>query len=290
MAVVAGPGYDSGVNARILSRSYFAGLAAIPDERIDLVAASVVLAQDEDPKLRLSEVAGGFADLAARSPRLPGAADRPRAEALAVFLFREEGFSPNEADYYDPANSFLDHVLQRRTGIPITLSLVLLEVGRRLGLPLVGVAFPGRFLVRLPGDPDFFIDPFARGRILSARGCESLYRRQTDGKGAWSSEFLDPASRKRTLQRLLRNLKEIYLRQEDIPRCLAIAEKLAALFPEDLEEIRDRGVLSLHSGSWVRALADMETYLAGRPEAEDAELIRSHVKVVRGQIFAGAGA
>lgn len=269
------------VNTRILTHASFTALGRLPDDQLDLVLASVLIAQDEYPALRFSEVAGAFADLAARAPRNERMSPRERVEALSVFLFQEERFRGNEKTYYDPRNSFLNEVLERRLGIPITLTLVLLEVAGRCGLPMVGVAFPGRFMAGLPGDANFFVDPFGGGKILTAKECESMYAEQTEGRGRWSPAWLAPVSRKQTLQRMLRNLKEIYLNREDVPRCLRAAEKLSALEPDDLEELRDRGVLSLHGGAWIRALSDLETYLAGRPGADDAELIRTHVKVLK---------
>jgi regulator of sirC expression with transglutaminase-like and TPR domain len=275
------------VNTRILTQATFATLGRLPDDQLDLILANVLIAQEDNPALRLSDVAARFADLAARAPRLEAASNRKRAEALSVYLFQEEGFRANEKAYYDPRNSFVSHVLERKVGIPISLTLILLEVARRCGIPLAGVGFPGRFLAGLPGDGDFFIDSFGGGRVLNAKDCEDLYREQSGGKGKWSPEFLATVSRKQTLQRMLRNLKEIYLNREDVPRCLRAAEKLSALSPDDLEEIRDRGVLSLHGGAFVRALSDLETYLAGRPEADDAELIRTHVKVLKQHLGAG---
>jgi regulator of sirC expression with transglutaminase-like and TPR domain len=274
------------VNSRILTAVTFGALGRTPDDALDLVAAAVLIAQEEFPDLRLSDVMEKFADLARRAPHLDGAPPRRRAEALARFLFRDERFGPNEATYHDPRNSCVNVVLETRRGIPISLSLVLLEVARRCGLALCGVGFPGRFLVGLPGDPEFYIDPFGRGRVLSAQGCRDLHRELTGGNGKWSDAFLAPVTRKQTLQRMLRNLKEIFLLREDVGRCRAAAEKLSALSPDDLEELRDRGVLSLSEGDWMRALSDLETYLAGRPAAEDAELIRTHVKVLKQHIAA----
>ncbi|MCC6739852.1 MAG: tetratricopeptide repeat protein [Planctomycetia bacterium] len=275
------------MNARILTQASFSALGRLPDDQIDFVLASVLIAQEEDPSIRLSDVAARLSDLAARAPTVPGAPMRRRAEAIATFLFQEEGFHANEKAYYDPRNSFLHFVLERKVGIPISLTLVLLEVARRRDVPLVGVGFPGRFLAGLPGDGDFFIDAFGGGKVLTAKECEALFLEQTGGHGRWSPSFLEPVTRKQTLQRMLRNLKEIYLNREDVPRCLRAAEKLSALSPDDLEEVRDRGVLALHGGAYMRALSDLETYLAGRPGAEDAELIRTHVKVLRQHIGAG---
>ena len=269
------------MSPRILTQIEFGRLGRQPDSEIDLALAAARIAEDEYPRLRPSDVLRPLADLAARAPRLPGAPDRVRAAALARFLFKEEGFGPNEQEYYDPRNSYLNDVLARKLGIPITLSLVLLEVARRVDIPLAGIGFPRRFLVGLAGDPDFFIDPFGRGRVLDLRAAMKLHEELGAPRRSWRPGFACPVSKKEILQRLLRNLKEIFLRREDIPRCLAATEKLAALSPEDLEEVRDRGVLSLHGRAWIRALADLETYLAGRPEADDAHLIRSHVRVLR---------
>jgi len=267
----------------LLTRVCFGEIARRPDSEIDFTVAASLIAEEEYPDLRPSDILGQLQDIAARAPRLEGSA-RERATLLAHHLFVTEGFRPNETSYDDPANSYLNVVLSTRLGIPISLSLVLIEVGALLGLPLVGIGFPRRFLVGLPGDDDFYIDPFDRGRMRGAAGCRRLFRQLGGEDADWTPEFLAPSSRKQIVQRVLRNLKEVFLRAGDVPRCLAAAQKLSALEPSDLDEIRDRGVLSLHGGAWVRALADLETYLAGKPGAEDAELIRRHCRVLRRHI------
>jgi regulator of sirC expression with transglutaminase-like and TPR domain len=269
--------------SHVLTQVCFGEIARRADDEIDLALAALLIAEEEYPRLRPSDVLESIGELARRAPRLEGSG-RERAATLAHHLFVTEGFRPNQEAYYDPGNSYLNCVLERRLGIPISLSIVLIEVAARLGLTLVGVGFPRRFLVRLPDDDDFFIDPFERGRTRTAEGCRRLFRQLGGEDESWSPDFLAPATRKHVLQRMLRNLKEIFLRANDVPRCLAAAEKLSALEPGDLDEIRDRGVLSLHGGAWVRALADLETYLAGRPAADDSELIRRHCRVLRRHI------
>jgi regulator of sirC expression with transglutaminase-like and TPR domain len=275
------------VNSSVLANPSFEALGRLPDDQLDLALAATLIAQDLRPTVRATDVFRSLASLAARAPRLDGAPPRARARALSEFLFRKEGFGPAPESAGHPAASDIDLVLRNRQGIPITLSLVLIEVARRTGLRLHGIGFPMRFLVGIPGDPDAYIDPWSRGRFLDRTACRGLLAELSGGKLPWREEFLAPATHKQIVQRMLRNLKELYLRRQDVARCLLAAQRLSALAPEDLEEVRDRGVLALHNCEWVRALSDLQRYLAGRPEAEDAPLIRRHARKLRDQILAG---
>ena len=258
-------------------------IAAAPDEKINLAEAALLIAAEEYRGL----------DVAAYLERLDdmGAALRRRLRqdisttesilALNRYLFEELGFTGNAAEYYDPRNSFLNEVLDRKVGIPITLSVVYIEVGRRVGLPLHGVSFPGHFLVKCTvRDGAIVLDPYAKGVSL---GLDDLVQRLK----AWR-DGLDPdpdmvknvlaaASNKDILVRMLRNLKGIYLHQRALTKALAAVGRIIALAPRAAEEYRDRGAIYHDLECFRAALADFRRYLSLKPRAPDAEAIGEKV-------------
>jgi len=263
------------------ARERFAQLVSGSEEELDLAEAALLIAQEEHPDLdvaaylrRLDELA---ASVRARLPQAPEPADI--VHNLNVRLFREEGLTGNESEYYDPRNSFLNEVLDRKRGIPITLSLVYLEVGRRLGLPLVGVGFPGHFLVKYRGaDGDVVLDPFAGGATLTRDELEQKLRGMYGDANpflAQISQLLVPASKKEILVRMLRNLKGIYLQQNDFTRALAAIDRILLVAPDLALEVRDRGAVHQRLGHLQAALQDFHRYLQMVPDAEDAEAVRT---------------
>ncbi|MBL8376273.1 MAG: tetratricopeptide repeat protein [Burkholderiales bacterium] len=261
--------------------------AVAPERRrIDLTEAALLCAQDAYPDLDILGVRAEIDALADRlARRLPeDFSTTHRLIALNNYLFRELGFSGNIDDYYDPRNSFLNDVLARRTGIPITLSILYMTCGERLGLKLSGVSFPGHFLVkaRVNGG-DLVLDPFAGGRSLSE---EDLRERlgQVAGNSASRelpiAEFLDAASPRQILGRLLRNLKAIYLEKGDDQRALAVMHRLVILLPDVPEERRDRGQAFARLECPRAAAQDLGFYAAERPHAADAAQIAAALAAV----------
>lgn len=253
-------------------------LATAPDEEIPLSWAALVLARDEYPDLDLPAYAAAMADLARP---VVGSADADPLDTMRAInrvLYDERGFSGNQADFYDPRNSYLNEVIDRRLGIPITLALLQMDIASRVGLPLKGVSFPGHFLVSLPLDEGLLVlDPFHRGRSidldeLKARAQPHL----ADGELGEDqiSELLSPASNRAILARMLRNLKTLYTEREDWARALRCADRLLLLEPDQPTELRDRGLLYLELGHYAGALRDLGRYLEGTPTPEDAEKIR----------------
>jgi regulator of sirC expression with transglutaminase-like and TPR domain len=190
-------------------RERFAELVSGSEAEIPLDEATLVIAAAAQPGLDVAGYLGQLDAWAAgcRTPTLDG---------LLAHLFRGDGFVGDTAAYYDPRNSFLNHVLDRRRGIPITLSLVTMEVGRRLGVPTAGIGLPGHFLLRDKVDPEVFIDPYHRGRLLDAAGCEQLWRQQAGGQGEFHDDWLDPVGKRSILARVLGNLKAIYSAHRDL--------------------------------------------------------------------------
>jgi regulator of sirC expression with transglutaminase-like and TPR domain len=204
------------------------------------------------------------------------------AAAVSRFLFEEEGFRGNTEDYYDPRNSFLDDVIERRLGIPITLSVVYVAVAARAGLEAAGVGLPGHFIVRaVRRGRDRLLDPFHGGRLLDRAGCEALLRRVRPGGGPLDPRWLAPVTTRQVLVRMLRNLKATYSALGDWGRALAAAERIVLLLPDALEEVRDRGTLHARLGQGHAAARDWEAYLQGAPEAPDARQVKGRLIALR---------
>lgn len=200
------------------------------------------------------------------------------AGAVLDAVFRRGGFQGNHTDYNDPRNSLLSNVLERRCGIPITLSIVVMETARRVGLALDGVGLPGHFVVRFPDvSSRLFIDAFDGGRILGLPECIGLVEKSSGGRITWSDEFLDPVSAKAILKRVLVNLKNALTHARKYAPALTAIELQLALDPGDPTELRDRGILFARLHRYDRAIADLEAYLERSPDAADVKQIRDHV-------------
>ncbi|HWP35137.1 MAG TPA: transglutaminase-like domain-containing protein [Thermodesulfobacteriota bacterium] len=277
------------------ARRRFAAIAARPDAEIDLAEAALVVAQEEYPDLdvkaylrRLEELGDGARSRvgAAAIVARGGLGPRDVVERLSRYLYDECGFRGNREAYYDPRNSYLNEVLDRRTGIPITLALVYIEVGRRVGLPLVGIGFPGHFLVGCdaPGGR-LLIDPFDRGSLLTEADCAAMLSRLHGHPVPLARHLLAPVGPRLFLVRMLRNLKAIYLERDDLARALAAVERILLLLPDAAEERRDRGLIHLKRQAFSLAAADLDAYLAARPQAADREQVARYLLTVR-QILA----
>ena len=213
-------------------------MAAGRDE-IDLAQMALLIAAAEYPDLDVEEELRALDSLAAGASRRLGKEADPlaRANALSEYLFDEVGFRGNREDYYDPRNSFLNEVLRRRFGIPITLSLVYIEVGKRLGMPLVGVGMPGHFLVRISSEEEgLMIDPFNRGILLSEQDCSQRLQEIAGAALPWDRGYLAPVSNRQLIERILRNLIGIYVAGHDQPRAQQATVWLATLQSESPPE------------------------------------------------------
>jgi regulator of sirC expression with transglutaminase-like and TPR domain len=204
---------------------------------------------------------------------------------LREYLFAEQGFAGNRRDYFDPRNSFLNDVLDRRLGIPITLSLVLIEVGRRVGIELYGIGLPGHFITGLSmGDDRILLDPFHRGRILTAEGCEAAVARAVGRPVSLTEAHFAPVGKRQFLARMLNNLKAVYWRREAWPKAVAVLDRLLVLAPDAAVLRRDRGTALNHMGQHHRAATDWEGYLTRCPTAEDYEQVRGRLRKAREQL------
>ncbi len=266
----------------------FAALLRTDDARIDLARACLLIAQDAYPELDVEHYLGEIERMALRlRGRLPDdSGAEARIIALNEFVFDELGFQGNSEDYYDPRNSYLNEVIDRRTGIPITLSVVYMTLGRRIGLPLEGVSFPGHFLVRLKLRRGvLMLDPFCRGEPQTEEDLRERLRRVVPAAAAAPvsvselplEQFLDPASNRQILARLLRNLKVIYRHANEPLRTLEVLNRMLVLAPDSSTELRDRGLLYRDLECWSAALKDLTEYLEREPGASDAEALRADV-------------
>jgi len=200
------------------------------------------------------------------------------AGAVIGAIFHDERYRGNSAHYDDPHNSLLSSVLIRRAGIPITLSIVVIEVARRLGLHLDGIGLPGHFVVSFPDSSSkLFIDAFDGGRILDTSECVRLVERQSGGRITWSDAFMAPVAARAILKRVLLNLKNALSLAKNYPAALAAIELQLVLDPDDPTELRDRGILFARLHRYDRAIADLEAYLERSPDAADVKQIRDKV-------------
>ncbi len=195
---------------------------------------------------------------------------------ISEFLFDEMGFHGNSDNYYAPHNSFLNKVLELRMGIPITLSIVYIAVGKRLGLPLYGVGLPGHFIVGCssPNAP-IYLDPFHDGLLLDANECKQLAMNHLPEGMAFSARFLDPQPPNLILMRILNNLRHIYITQHDLPQLLSVLRLQKTLNPRNPELNRDIGVLCTHLEHWGEAVRELRYYVYARPQGSDIEKIRA---------------
>jgi regulator of sirC expression with transglutaminase-like and TPR domain len=264
----------------------FADLVSREDPRIELARACLLIAEDAYPGL---DVDGYVAEVERFAKRLRArVGQRASAEEKLVelneFLFDELGYRGNADDYYDPRNSYLNEVIDRRTGIPITLSVLYLEIGRRVGLALEGVSFPGHFLVRLRVRGGMLVlDPFAGGAPQSEADLRERLKRVIP-PGATGGipvsdlpldQFLEPATNRQILARLLRNLKGIYREADRPERMLAVLNRMVIVAPDAAGERRDRGFVYQRLECWRPALRDLTDYLEREPDASDVEEVRA---------------
>jgi regulator of sirC expression with transglutaminase-like and TPR domain len=263
----------------------FAQAVEVPDERINLAEAALWIARDAYPDLdvglylaRLDSLAASAAvNIRPGSSRSQGRnAIEASVKSLSDFLYRKVGFHGAAQSYYDPRNSYLNEVLDRRVGIPITLAVVYLEIGWRLGLPLEGVGLPGHFIVGWSGPQGRrFIDPFDNGRELDEVACEERLRTIMGSRVKLDPDWLRPVSRRYILIRILNNLKNALFQSGDAQRAIPVVENLLVLDPAAAEERRDLGLLFAHAGRRWDALKQLEEYLRIRPDAQDVRQIQA---------------
>jgi regulator of sirC expression with transglutaminase-like and TPR domain len=263
----------------------FAELLGRDDTRIDLAHACLMIAQDAYPELQVERYLGDIERMAMRlRGRMPPTiSPEERVAALNEFLFEDLGYAGNTEAYYDPRNSYLNEVMDRKTGIPITLSVLYMALGRRIGLPLEGISFPGHFLVRLSlRNGMLVLDPFAAGAPQSPAELRERLQRVIP-PGALDNvpvgelpleQFLEPATNRQILARVLRNLKTIYRETDKPERMLDVLNRMLVVTPESSAELRDRGFVYQRLECYRAALKDLSDYVEREPDAPDFEDVR----------------
>lgn len=265
--------------------SRFEELACGTEQTIDVALGAALIARDAYDDLDVTSLLARFEELAAPLMRLGLAQMTPEAQALemAHYLYERQGFAGNESDYYDPKNSLLPDVLERRLGIPITLALVYCEVAKRVGVPAQGVGFPGHFLVRIDRRsdshlPPVMVDPFFNGRMLDEKSLVSLLRRVVGPSETLRPEHLAPAPPRLILARMLTNLKAVYLARGEDTRALLALDRLVSLTPDAPFALRERGMLAARLGSIEVARTDLSRFLELSPEGSEAQAVRARLE------------
>lgn len=263
-------------------RARFAAALQADDEDIDLTEAALLIAAEAYPELDLDRYRATLDALGDGARPHVGAADSDagRVRALIHYLAREQRFVGNQDDYYDRRNSFLNEVLDRRTGIPITLAVVYIEVGRRAGLAVDGIGFPGHFLAKLRGESEIVFDPYF-GQVLNEEQCARRLQAVMGQETAFDRTYLRSATTREILVRMLRNLKQIYLQAREYGPALGCSERILVVQPELPQELRDRGLLYQQLECFSAAQADLERFLALAPNDDSAEVVREKLIEIR---------
>jgi regulator of sirC expression with transglutaminase-like and TPR domain len=266
------------------ARDAFTRLLQTPEPELDLAEAALLIAAEEYPDLRpavyLNQIARMSSDL---KQRIRAEVEPQRVvERANTYFFEELHFKGNREEYYDPRNSFLNEVIDRRVGIPITLAVLYVAVGERAGLPVRGVGMPGHFLVAYAPSStgEVFIDAF-NGRTLTREECAKMLEEMYGGTVPMRPALLQPSTKRQILARILNNLKSLYLSRGDLARALAASDRIMLTDPHLTSEWRDRGLIQFQLRHDTEALKDFNRYLAVRPEPEDT----ARVKQLRGQLI-----
>ncbi len=252
-----------------------------PDEQIDLAKAALCYAQAEYPNLNIAKYLSILDAIASKIESQLIAERYPLKVIKSIndHLFDRLEFCGNQHDYYDPDNSFLNQVIDRKVGIPISLAVIYLAIAQRLNFPMVGIGMPGHFLIR----PEFeaseiFIDVFNQGEILFKHDCQmkldQIYQQQVKLDPSW----LMPVTNKQILARMLNNLKFIYLHRRELDKALSIMSAILKILPQNVAEIRDRGLLYYQVNRWEEAIIDLQYFLKIAPDSDDAPMIEMLLK------------
>jgi regulator of sirC expression with transglutaminase-like and TPR domain len=260
-------------------------LAQDPAAPMDVAELCLALAKDEFADIDVEAYLGEVDAMAHEAQRYVRGGLEARVAGLCRYLFHEMGFHGNTREYYDPRNSYFHLVLERRTGIPISLSAVTMAVAGRVGLDAAGVGLPGHFIVKaVEAGQEMLLDPFHGGRLLTAADCENLVRQATGREFVATAQALQPLPLGLMALRMLGNLKGIYLTAKDFPRAIRVMERILQLVPDDRVQRRDLGTSLLHAGQHGKAIDHLAAYLVGFPNADDAEVVRLLLKEARGRV------
>jgi regulator of sirC expression with transglutaminase-like and TPR domain len=262
-------------------------LASHPDAPLDIAELALRLACDEYSHIDVEACLAELDAMAREARRYLRGDLTARVHGLCRYLFHDMGFRGNKKEYYDPLNSYFNQVLERRTGIPITLSVLTMAIGGRAGLQIDGIGLPGHFVVKaVEPAMGVLFDPFHGGRILTMTDCENLIRQATGRDLTVTAETLQRLPVGLILARILNNLKGIYLKNADLARAIRVLDRLRQLAPEDASVQRDLGICLVHAGKPGKAVDLLRAYLEAAPEAMDAESVRDMLRRARAAVAA----
>ncbi|MBI4306181.1 MAG: transglutaminase family protein [Chloroflexi bacterium] len=273
-----------------LAREGFERALSVPDADIDLALASLWIAAEEYPGLDVVQYLGRIALLGERAKPKVRRARTPYdgIYALNEVLFDEEGLRGNKNEYYDPRNSYISDVLERKLGIPIAICVIYMEVARRAGLRLRGIGIPGHFVLRAgEGQAEIYVDCFDRGGLLTKRECATITRNSL-GAGVDVEGHLAPYTNRAILRRALTNLKAIYLKQSDLPKALAAAERIKVVEPNLWDNLADLAKIHAKMGRFQAAAEMLAEYVERAPESNDLASARETLRQLR-QLARGPG-
>lgn len=274
------------------NRLSFEAMVRRPDAEIDLAAACLMICRHEYPELNMGAYLHRLDDMAVEVRDLIGTERHPLtvAAALTRYLFCDIGLTGVVEEYFDPRASYLSDVMDRGRGIPISLSIVYMEVARRAGFQVDGVGLPGHFIVKHPqSGGDLFVDPFNHGAILTPEECSAKVKEIYNGAVEFQPGMLGAVTKRQILSRTVHNLKTIYAAGRQRKKALEMVDYLLVIAPWDLEEIRDRGMLRYQLGDSKGAVEDLETYLEYSAQATDVDMVRSNVRAIRRILRGGSG-
>jgi len=265
-------------------RADFETLVRRPEPMLDLARAALLVAAESDPNMDVDAHLSRFDQWAdeLRARLQPDWNNLQKLARLRTFVFEDLGFRGDRKDYFSPSNSLLHEVLERRRGLPLTLAIVMMELGWRVGIPFEGVGFPGHFLVRLAGEPgDLLLDPYTRGMSVHEDDCRRMLQETTGGRVEYDARLLASVGKRQMLVRLLHNLKAAYLRAGDDEQALAAVDRILILEPDDIDQVRDRGLLLFRKRQYNSALECLNRYLEAAPAADDRVSIEQHARALR---------
>ncbi|MFT5441445.1 MAG: regulator of sirC expression with transglutaminase-like and TPR domain [Myxococcota bacterium] len=257
------------------ARDHFVEAIAGEDSNVDLAEACLWISAEANPALDVVIYRDKIRTLAgALSAEVsPTGSVVEKVRQVNRHLFVAHNYHGNRDDYYDPRNSYLDCVLDRRTGIPITLSVLWMTVAEKVGLDVYGVGFPGHFLVGVRDEPTLYVDAFS-GEAISEQGCRDRLFEMGAGKVVFQPSMLAATSKREILLRVLRNLKQIHIQASDYAEAIACIDRILLLAPEFATELRDRGILYRSLECWSSARQDLETFIAMAPNGPEVESVR----------------
>ena len=263
--------------------AYFGSLAGKRDEDIHLAEAALQIAAQEYPSINVSSYVTLLENWGSDLKKtFSSKSKKQKIGAINEFLFQKMGFTGNVEDYYDPKNSFLNDVIDRKIGIPISLSVIYLQLAWAFDLEAEGIGFPGHFLVCVKTENgSLYIDPFHHGNTMTLEDCRKFWNDLTEAQMEFDQSFLHPLNKRQILGRMLRNLKGIYLEQRNYGKLVGTLDLLVTLNPLDPDEIRDRGIVHYQMESFRQALQDFEAYLSMSSDAEETATIRQYVEILR---------